>query len=536
MSNTLTPGTLRLKLFICALACLALAGCASYQAKTAGTVSALQSGSPEAALAQLERNNTSANKDLLYYLEKGELLRMNGQLETSRDTWLSADQKIREWEDAVKANPSKVWGEVGAYLVNDTTRRYDGRDYEKVFVSVRLALDHLGLGDWDSARVEIKKMHEREAVIAEFRSKELNAVKADAQKKGLQTTSFKEINGYPVETLDAPEVAALKNAYESAFANYLAGFVYEALGEPSLASAGYNNAIAMRKDAKILQDGLAGLDARISKLRTGNSNSVDTLIVVETGTAPSIESITIPIFLPIPSSNGFINLIATPLSWPVIRASDNQFIPASVDVDGTSMPVALLTSTDQMARRALRDEMPGIIVRSSVRAISRGIAQKAIDDKANQNNNLAASLLSLATKVTAVVTETADTRGWRTLPGHFSVARVTLPQGSHRFTLHTAAGMQTREFELSGPYAVVDLRTSGSSLYAVQTPYKPVELAAAVVEPPQSIIPSKAPAAAVAKATATKTATAKTAAKAEKPATNVSTPINTTTKQPAKPQ
>ena len=41
----------------------------------------------------------------------------------------------------------------------------------------------------------------------------------------------KEINGYPVETLNDPEVLALKNGYSNALSHYLAGFLYEVLGE-----------------------------------------------------------------------------------------------------------------------------------------------------------------------------------------------------------------------------------------------------------------------------------------------------------------
>ena len=215
-----------------------VAGCATqgYDRKATTTVDAMKSGNAELALQALEQQNPDKDKDLLYFMEKGELLRMKGSYEASKETWLAADEKVRGWEDQVKTDPSKLMGDIGSLVLNDTTRRYDGRDYEKVFINLRLALDHLAIGDWDSARTEIKKMHEREAIIADFRSKELDAAKSSAESKGLKTTSFKELNGYPVETLEDPAVRALKNSYESAFANYLAGFVYEGLGEPSLAA------------------------------------------------------------------------------------------------------------------------------------------------------------------------------------------------------------------------------------------------------------------------------------------------------------
>ena len=132
-----------------------LSGCAGYQTKMEGTIGALKTGNVDNAIADLESKNTSKDKDLLYYLEKGELLRMKGSYDASRDQWLVADGRVRAWEDQAKSNPSQLLGNVGSVLVNDTTRVYEGRDYEKVFLNVRLALDHIANGNWDNARVEI---------------------------------------------------------------------------------------------------------------------------------------------------------------------------------------------------------------------------------------------------------------------------------------------------------------------------------------------------------------------------------------------
>ena len=156
-----------------ASATLFLSGCVTtgYHDQVSGSLNAAKSGAVDVALSNLEQSNPGKDKDLLYFLEKGELLRMKGSYPESRESWLQADGKVREWEDAVRTDPGKLAGDIGSYLINDTTRRYDGRDYEKVMLSVRIALDHLALGDWGAARTEVKKMHEREAIIADFRAK-----------------------------------------------------------------------------------------------------------------------------------------------------------------------------------------------------------------------------------------------------------------------------------------------------------------------------------------------------------------------------
>ncbi len=60
-------------------------------------------------------------------------------------------------------------------------------------------------------------------------------------------TEYKDLQGYPVPALDAPEVVGLKNSYQSAFSHYLSGFVYEALGENDLAAPGYRKAAELRR-------------------------------------------------------------------------------------------------------------------------------------------------------------------------------------------------------------------------------------------------------------------------------------------------
>ena len=95
-----------------------------------------------------------------------------------------------------------------------------------MWLTTRLALNRVALGDFENARVDIKRTHEREAVIAAFRSKETLGAEEEAKAKGASTGN-KEINGYPVETLNDPEVLALKNGYQNALSHYLAGFLYE---------------------------------------------------------------------------------------------------------------------------------------------------------------------------------------------------------------------------------------------------------------------------------------------------------------------
>ena len=202
-----------------------LTGCANmnYSNKLTSVSDGLYSGNVKASLASLDSFNDAKNGaeiDLLYKFEQGELRRLDGNISGSTESWLQADSVVRAWEDEVRMSTGSLLAGAGSMVFNDTVRKYEGRDYEKVMLNLGLALNHLTLNDWDSARIEIKKMHERQALIAEYQSKKLEQAKADAEEKQLKVTSFKELGGYPIETLEAPEVASLKNSYESAFGHY----------------------------------------------------------------------------------------------------------------------------------------------------------------------------------------------------------------------------------------------------------------------------------------------------------------------------
>lgn len=459
---------------------LLLAGCAgnplrSYDAEMQSTVTLVRTGQIDQALAQLEKNNkplfasdapkdkdgkpkektvldSVSGRDILYYFEKGELLCLKKDYEGSRDSWLVADEIVRTWEDEYRANPTKVLGEIGAFLVSDRVRRYDGQDYEKVFLSTKLTLDHILLGNLDHARIEMKKTYEREKLIESYREKEYDKLKEEQEKQGLKVdTKDLAARGYPLDELDTPEVRQLKNGFQNAFAHYLAGYFFEVTGEYSLAEPGYRNALALRPDSQLIKDKVG----KVGRVKPG-PNETDVLFVVETGFAPAWKSVTIP--LPIPVNGRWV---ATPLSFPVLKSEGRSFMPASLKANGRELPVETLVDVDAMARRQLKDQLPGIIARTMVRAV----AKSALQYQAQKNGGPVAGLIA---GIASVVTEQADERAWRTLPERLAVARAILPQGSIPIEFQTGAGVYKTEVMVGDRLTVIPIRLANGAVYVGQ--------------------------------------------------------------------
>lgn len=456
------------------IAATVLPGCAafkSYRAEMDETLSYARSGDLKSAIANVQRDGGKDKKNLLYQMELGELQRLNRDFKASQVAFQNADTQVQAWENAAKLNLARSGGTLSSYIINDKLRVYEGQDYEKVMITTRLAMNLLALGDWDNARVEIKRTHEREALIAEYRGREYAKVEEEAKARGIKT-SFRELNGYPVETIDTKEVRELKNAYQNALSHYLAGFVYEALGEPSLAAPGYRQAIELRPGQTLLEDSLGGLDDRLAITDDGN---VDTLIVIESGSAPGRASQQFTLPVPV---GAYGEWIFFPVSFPVMPPAEMYQPPnVRIDKDSGTLRTAHILDIDTMARRALRDEMPGLVTRAVIRATGKAVAQYQMQRQIResrraqhngQNNNLGLELLGLfAIQVASIITESADERGWRTLPSHVSIARMRLPRGQHSLEVSAAGGSTKFDVNVTGRYALVAVRMLGSKGFVI---------------------------------------------------------------------
>ncbi len=440
--------------FLAAIAVvLVLSGCAAMKSHDdlAGQMQTAQkAGGITAALKALEASATSETEKsaLLYNMERGELLRLDRKYEDSTQAFLLADSKVREWEEAAKTNPERLLSTLGAATISERLKVYEGQDYEKVWLTTRLALNRVASGDMDNARVDIKRTHEREAVIAEFRAKETTAAEDEAKAKGV-TSADKEINGYPVETLNDPEVLALKNGYQNALSHYLAGFLYEVLNEPGMAAPGYRKAIELKPETGVLEEGLRGLDDRTSFTHKRRQRMTDVLFVVEAGDAPARKAKGFTLPVPVGSKIRTVSI-----SYPTIAPSTDPTLH-NLSVAGREFKLEKVVDVNVMARRALKDEMPGMVFRGVTRAIVKGVMQ----DQLEKNGGFIGAIVG---SIASAVTEQADDRLWRMLPGRVYVARGYLPEGDHKVIIN---GQDFNiDVKIGGQYALVPLRLYDKSV------------------------------------------------------------------------
>src|SRR5205823_3208662 len=246
----------------------------------------------------------------------------------------------------------------------------------------------------------------------------------------------------------------LKNGFQNSLSHYLAGFVYEALNEPSLSAPGYRKAIELRPGVPVLEEGLRGLDQRTSFRHP--KGVTDVVFVIEAGNAPAraAKSITFPI----PTRNG---VVVVPLSFPVIYPNAAAPIVNQISVNDKTLSTALIADFNVMARKALKDELPGMTLRAAVRAIGKGVIQ----DQLNKRGGL----IGVIGNIGAVVTESpADDRMWRALPERVFLARAYFPPGSYQLRIPGASDGDI-QLTIEGRYMVVPVRILQSKTYFGQT-------------------------------------------------------------------
>jgi hypothetical protein len=175
----------------------------------------------------------------------------------------------------------------------------------------------------------------------------------------------------------------------------------------------------------------------------------DVLFIVEAGDAPARKAKGFT--LPVPVGN---RIRTVSISYPTIAPSTDPVL-SNLSVAGRELKLEKVVDVNVMARRALKDEMPGMVFRGVTRAIVKGVMQEQLE----KNGGLLGAVIG---SVASAVTEQADDRLWRMLPGRVYVARGYLPEGDHKVVIN---GRDLNiNVKVGGQYALVPLRLYNQSV------------------------------------------------------------------------
>lgn len=443
-----------------------LGACASYYQKNESLMKAVYA-SDFATANKLLADDTKWEKQrrnlLLFYLNKGTVLFMEGQHEASNVYFRKADYWVEDF--------NKNAGDFAvSFLVNAKFSTYGGENFEQILIHYYTTLNYLMLNKTDEALVEGKRMLAKMQRI---------------------TDAYKSENKYK----------------RDAFAHNLLGMIYDIRGEHNDAFIAYRNALEIYKedytknyDMRVPQQLKKDLIRTAKKVgfkeeqtayekefnlraEPNQDGNGEILFFWNNGLGPIKEQNSFNILI-LPGPNGTVNLVNPELgismNWPTNNKNDRgdllgmNFIRlalpkyvsrvplyshAVIRINNESYPLQMAQNVNGIAFKSLQDRMGKELALGLGRVLAKQLAVHQLKKNKDQQGFAAAAMIYGA------VSEQADTRNWQLLPHAIHYTRIKLKAGKHQARFIAMASSQNQQEKIYD----VDLRPNQTKVLLAQT-------------------------------------------------------------------
>lgn len=354
---------------------------------------------PQRALKNLNPENYSSNDLVLYYLEKGSLLKMAGKRDESTEAFESAKTKI---DDLYTTSLSKS---VGSVLINDTITDYEGDTFENIMLHVYQALNYLEKGEVENAGVIARQLDVRLAQLADKkRDSDSSVYKCDPFANYLSGIIFESLKDW----------SSARITYEKAYQCYKKSFYKLAI--PQQVESSLLRAAKQSGAEQLYRQYKKKFNLKEDSLLTGKNGEL--IFVLDEGfIAHKIEtSLAVTAY----SRNKLRQL---KISLPQIpKFNPNLVAQVRVKIKDKIVTAEKVQDLDSATRASLEERLPAI----KARTIARAIKNQAIQNDAEQRGNFIAQFGSL---VLTHLLEKADVRGWDSLPHTIWMSRLKMQPG-----------------------------------------------------------------------------------------------------------
>lgn len=342
-----------------------------------------------------------------YWLNLARLQQANGDFTSSIHSFEYAYAILDEYENRATISLRNIGSFLGSSFMSKGSESYYGKGYERTSMHTLNALNYLMLGDFENASVEMRRMEQRQEFWlkeSEVKIKEAAKKKEEARQQGSDTSRIPQ--SYSLASmLEDDDVRALVNNYQDPFSYTLSSIILDVSG---LSSASGNSSQISLKRALALNPDVSKVFLNLPTLKP----KMDVTVIVLSGIAPAmkIEKIRFPIFY---GAN------YTSIDLPSYTVPKNDINNVTITTDQLQLQPPRLLKTDLMAYKTLKDELPGELAKSVVRATTKAIAAKQASDHFGNLGGLVASL------VFDVGSSYADSgfRNWEMMPNSGYIAK-----------------------------------------------------------------------------------------------------------------
>lgn len=232
------------------LSCIVISGCATYGDSLGKARDKVAKEKYESAIAPIKKPLSPEGDDrLLYHLELGTVKRLSGQYKESNSHFDSADQI------ASNLQTKRVSQLLQSMMTSPRSRPYAGRDFERAYINYYKALNYLDLAQNASSDSEKKDYLEKARIEIRRVSNVLNAIANEEGNYQNVKDNEKKLFTKLLDIFDKLRGNYLDEEWlefrDDANARYLAGILYEKVGELD------NARIHYQKAAKLYENGYA---------------------------------------------------------------------------------------------------------------------------------------------------------------------------------------------------------------------------------------------------------------------------------------
>ena len=401
--------------FILAASLGGLVACASYTHKMAVVREAFDQGDYDRALKELDETGLKDRSEdrLLWNLESATIFDRKGEYVKSRKLWFEAD---RIADDLFTVSISKTATSV---IVSESSKDYEGEDYEKVAIHAMLAHQYIGLGQLNEAVIQARKINTKLNEISQYFNPDGKyRYREDAHARYLSALIYESRGELDSAIIDYRKAIEL---YEGDFSGFVVGRV------PSGAVQGLYRCLYLRKRTDRLKEVLEKYGQTLNGIYSlGNEsqllNTGEIVVVHELGRVarkfPKEQFLTVGDQL-------------VRFSSPIIKPNPLNDLGTGVQIDGKGFYNAENTIYfDAVAKESLENRRARMVAKQMARLVLKGQMNYQAQKKFGPLAGLAVNVLNNAT-------ETADTRSWSTLPQAFFVTRVRLAPGRYQMVIKT---------------------------------------------------------------------------------------------------
>lgn len=420
---------------------LLIQGCASsslfspYPGQAQAWVGGLAQGQPTAGLDKVSAK--AAGRDSMLYLqEQARLEQLAQQYAASRETFAAAFDAYERKDAQARLRASGLTAGTASLLTNDNALPYQGSAYERIMAHAFQTFNYLALNDVSGAGVEVRRAALEQRVAEQAHEK---AIAKAEQEAGESEVDVSQYEGY----FDGVNAAAagVTSAITNAWTYYLSAAYWEGVGEYNDALVDYKKALSIAPDVAFIKADIERVSKRIDRRWRSDKGLV--VILHEQGLVPPKREISIPV----PTIHGYFSV-----AFPTYRVEDiRRPVPLHVQAGENAVNTEVLVRVNGAAAKALKDGIPLMLVRQTLRAAAKYEAQK----RANDNFGVFGAL---STQIYNLVSERADLRSWLTLPAYGMAARMELPAGNQVIKLSASGG---------GASVEVPVRAGGITLVRV---------------------------------------------------------------------